>query len=195
MVLSALMMAAALTGSDPDGIVATAPATAVDLTAANRPVAPTAEGAARQAAEPHNLTTDQQIDRWIASRDPEARPYAHDAADRDPQGERKMHGEFTAGIGTGGYRDYGMAVTLPIGENGTLGLSYRQTRNGFGYGYGPGQYEYGGYGRSPYFNDSGYSFPGRYEPENALEHERRIGRPGGLPQGSLDPFPATTPRY
>ena len=65
MAVLALMMAAALVGGDPDGVVTTAPATAVDLTAVNRPVAPSVEGAAQQAAEPHNLTTDQQIDRWI----------------------------------------------------------------------------------------------------------------------------------
>ena len=190
MAVSALMMALALMGSDPDGIVTTAPATNVDLTAVTRPAAPTAQGAAQQAAEPHNLTTDQQIDRWIATRDPEAKPYEHALDDRDAPGERKMHGEFTAGIGTGGYRDFGMSVQLPIGETGTLGLSYRQTENDI-YGSRYGDY---GYGRSPYFNDSGYSFPGRYDPENALEHERRLSRPGGLPQGSLYSFPRTDTR-
>jgi hypothetical protein len=194
MAVSALMMVVALMGGDPDGIVTTAPATAVDLTAVTRPVAPTAEGAAQQAAQPHNLTTDQQIDRWLESRDPEARPYEREVVDREAPAERKMHGEFTAGIGTGGYRDFGMAVTLPVGENGIVGLSYRQTENGYGYGYGPGHYEYGGYGRSPYFNDSGYAFPGRYDPEVPLEHERRIARPGGLPQGSLSLFPSVDSR-
>ena len=187
MAVSALMMVAALMGGDPDGVMTTAPATNVDLTAVTRPVAPTAEGAAQQAAEPHNLTTDQQIDRWIAARDPEARPYANGvAADRDIGGvrdtrvDRKMHSEFTAGIGTGGYRDFGMAVTLPIGENGTLGLSYRQTENS-PYGY---RYRGYGYGRSPYFNDGGYAFPGRYDAEIPLEHERRVARPDGLPLGT-----------
>lgn len=185
MAVSALMMVAALMGGDPDGVVTTAPTTNVDLTAVTRPVAPTAEGAAQQAAEPHNLTTDQQIDRWIATRDPEARPYANGVgADRDipdTRVDRKMHSEFTAGIGTGGYRDFGMAVTMPIGENGTLGLSYRQTENS------PYDYRYRGgygYGRSPYFNDGGYAFPGRYDAEIPLEHERRVARPNGLPAGT-----------
>ncbi|WP_420480275.1 hypothetical protein [Brevundimonas sp. FT23028] len=179
MMISALLMAAALVGSEPDGVVTTAPATAVDLTATARPVAPTAEGAAQQAAEPHNLTTDQQIDRWLAARDPEATPYARERAERFVD-DRKMHAEFTAGIGTGGYSDYGMAVSLPVGENGRINLSYRQTENGFGYPYG-GVYPYGGHGRSPYFNDSGYVFPGRYDAAVPLEHERRIARPEGLP--------------
>ena len=173
MAVSALMMALALMGGDPDGVVTTAPATNVDLTAVTRPEAPTAEGAAQQAAQPHGLTTDQQIDRWIAQRNPEARPYAEASAEPE---ERKIHGEFSAGIGTGGYRNYGMSVVVPVGENGTLGLSYQRIENGY-WGYGSG-YGFDGHGRSPYFNDSGYSFPGRYDPEVPLEHERRIGRLG-----------------
>lgn len=177
MMMSALLMAAALAGSDPDGVVTTAPATTVDLTAVTRPVAPTAEGAAQQAAEPHNLTTDQQIDRWLSTRDPEATPYSRERAER-PVDDRKMHGEFVAGIGTNGYRDYGMAVSLPLGENGRLNLSYRQTENGlYGYGY-PGG---GSIGGSPYYNDSGYAFPGRYDPNAALDYELRVARPGGPP--------------
>lgn len=177
MMITALMMATALMGSDPDGVVTTAPATTVDLTAVNRPVAPTAEGAAHQAAEPHNLTTDQQIDRWLESRDPEATPYSRDRAER-PVDDRKMHGEFVAGIGTGGYTDFGMAVSMPIGENGRLAISYRQTENGlYGYGY-PGSGYVGGY---PYFSDSGYAFPGRYDPNAAVDYELRVARPGGPP--------------
>lgn len=179
MMFSALLMVAALAGSDPDGVVTTAPETVVDLTAVTRPDAPVVEGAARQAAEPHNLTTDQQIDRWLESRDPDATPYSGDHAAR-PVDDRKMHSEFSAGIGTGGYRDYGMAVSLPIGENGRLNLSYRQTENGL-YGYG---YPYSGGGRLggyPYVNDSGYVFPGLSSPDAALDYERRLSRPGGPP--------------
>lgn len=180
MMISALIFAAALAGGDPDEIVTTAPATTVDLTAvAAAPAAPTAEGAARQAARPHNLTTDQQIDRWLESRDPDATPYSRERADR-PVDDRKMHGEFVAGIGTGGYRDYGMAVTLPVGDNARLSLSYRQTENGLygGYGYPYGSGQLGGY---PYFSDSGYVFPGRYDPNAAAEFESRVARPGGPP--------------
>lgn len=181
MMISALIFAAALAGGDPDEIVTTAPATTVDLTAAASavPDAPTASGAAQQAARPHNLTTDQQIDRWLESRDPEATPYSRERAAR-PVDDRKMHGEFVAGIGTGGYRDYGMAVTLPVGDNARLSLSYRQTENGLysGYGYPYGSGQLGGY---PYFSDSGYAFPGRYDPNAAAEFEYRVARPGGPP--------------
>ncbi|WP_420472381.1 hypothetical protein [Brevundimonas sp. FT23042] len=183
MMISALLMAATLAGSDPDGVVTTAPATTVDLTATARPVAPTAEGAAQQAAEPHNLTTDQQIDRWLSARDPEAQPYAGDRGGR-PVDDRRMHAEFTTGIGTGGYRDYGMAVSLPVGENGRINLSYRQTENGFGYPYGYGYgygHGYGSLGGDPYFNDSGYVFPGRSDAGRALGYELRVARPGGPP--------------
>lgn len=183
MVISALMMAAALVTGDPDGVVATAPATNVDLTAVIRPVAPSAEHAAQQAVEPHNLTTDQQIDRWLESRDPDAVPYSGQRAER-PVDDRKMHSEFTAGIGTGGYTDFGMAVSLPIGENGRLGLSYRRTENGL-YGYGYGDY---GLGRNPYYNDMGYSFPGRPDPNKALDYEYRMARPDGAPNAWRSPY-------
>lgn len=182
MLVSALLVAVALTAGGPDdqdGVVATAPATPVVLDAAHAPVAPTVEGAAQQAA-PHGLTTDQQIDRWLEARDPGNTPYAD--GELAPRDDRKMHGEFTAGIGTGGYRHYGAAVSLPLGENGRLNLSYTQVENGY-----PGYYGYGhgyGLGRS-YFDDSGYSFPGRTTPGQAWEFERRVARPGGPPLGRM----------
>jgi hypothetical protein len=47
-----------------------------------------------------------------------------------------MHGMVEAGVGTGGYRSYGAAVSMPIGENGRLDLAYREGRNEpWGYGY------------------------------------------------------------
>lgn len=176
MLVSALLVAVALAAGGPDeqdGVVATAPATAVVLDATQAPVAPTVEGAAQQAA-PHGLTTDQQIDRWLAARDPANIPYAD--GELTPRDDRKMHGEFTAGIGTGGYRHYGAAVSLPLGDSGRLNLSFSQVENGFpGYGYG-----LGGLGRY-YFDDSGYSFPGRMTPDQAWDYEMRLARPGGPP--------------
>jgi hypothetical protein len=76
-------------------------------------------------------------------------------------------------VGTGGYRDYGAVVTGPIGENGQFSLSYRQVENGYGYRYGIAD---------PYFDDSGYAFPGRYQPGAAAEYESRLMRPEGPPQ-------------
>ncbi|HEX8661594.1 MAG TPA: hypothetical protein VF686_06985, partial [Brevundimonas sp.] len=74
MLITALLMAGALTAGDPDGVVATAPATSVDLGATGTPDAPSVVGAV-QAAVPHNLTTAEQVDRWIGARSVESKPY------------------------------------------------------------------------------------------------------------------------
>lgn len=173
MAVFALILAAALLTSDPDGVVATAPATTVDLNANVQPIAASTEGATQEAV-PHGLSTDQQIDRWIAGRSTADKAWAE--ATDEPADDRKMHGEVSFGIGTGGYRDYGVAVSLPIGENGRLDLRYRQVENG---------YPYGGYGSGydhPYHDDSGYAFPG-YQPDGAAaQYESRLMRPNGPPR-------------
>ena len=175
----ALILAAGLLASDPDGVVATAPATAVDLGATAQPLAPSTHGATQDAV-PHGLSTDQQIERWLSTRSTADRPWPEAAA--DPVDDRKMHGEVSFGIGTGGYRDYGVAVSLPLGENGRLDLSYRQVENGYPYG----GYGYGyGYGYGPdrlYFDDSGYAFPGYQPADAAAVFENRVMRPGGPPR-------------
>lgn len=185
MLITALLMAGALTAGDPDGVVATAPATSVDLGATARPIAPSVEGAA-QASVPHNLTTDEQIDRWIASRSVADQPYARDLGESADDG--LPHGEVSVSVGTGGYRDYGATMSLPIGENGRLSLSYRQTENGYPYGYGYG----GGYGYgfgAAAFDDSGYVFPG-YRPGAAAQFENRVMRPDGPPNWRSTAQPA-----
>ena len=182
MAVFALMLAAALGVSEPDGVVATAPRTTVDLTATVQPPAPAAEGAAQDAA-PHGLTTDEQIDRWIAARSTADRPWAESTSEWVD--DRKPHGEVSVGMGTGGYRDYGVAVSLPVGEHGRLDLSYRQVENGFGYG----GYGYGRRYDPLYFDDSGYVFPGVSAPGAAAEYESRLMRPGGPPQR----FPMSEP--
>lgn len=174
MLITAMLMAAALGASEPDGVVATAPATSVDLNASVQPVAPSVEGAVQNAV-PHGLSTDQQIEQWLASRAPADTSW-HETADEPLLDDRKMHGEVSFGIGTGGYRDYGAAVSLPLGENGRLNLEYRQVENGYPYG----GYGYG-YGPGGYFNDGGYAFPG-YRPGAAAEFEARVMRPKGPPR-------------
>ncbi len=172
MAVFALMMAAALLASDPDGVVVTAPATTVDLNAVVQPLAASTEGATHDAV-PHGLSTDQQIDRWIATRSTADKPWGEAA--RETPDDRKMHGEISVSVGTGGYRDYGAAVSLPVGEHGRLDLSYRQVENG---------YPYAGYGSGldhPYYDDSGYAFPG-YQPEAAAQYESRLMRPNGPPR-------------
>ena len=190
MLITALLMAGALTAGDPDGVVATAPATAVDLDATSRPVAPSVGGAA-QAGVPHNLTTAEQIDRWIAARPADDRPYdrPYDRLWGESPNDGQPHGEVSVTVGTEGFRDYGAALSLPLGENGQLSLSYRQTENGYpygGYGYGYGYGYYGdGYGPGrahggAAFDDGGYAFPG-YRPGAAAQFESRVMRPGGPP--------------
>jgi hypothetical protein len=158
MAIFALVIAAALFGSDPDGVVTTAPDTAVDLNVTAQPLAPRVEGAVQDAV-PHGLSTNQQIDRWIEGRSVADKPWAETAgAQLDAPGDdRKMHGEVSVGVGTGGYRDYGMAVSLPLGENGRLDISYRQVENGYGYGY-------GGYGYGRGFGYPGLGYDRIYAP-------------------------------
>src|SRR5690606_30006232 len=112
-------------------------------------------------ARPHGLTTDEQIARWLAARSADSAPADESPAWRD---DRKMHGEFNVGFGTGGYRDYGAAVSLPIGDSGRLDVSVRQVENGYPYGYGYGYGRGHGYGYEPGFDDTGYAFPGRTRP-------------------------------
>lgn len=176
--LTALLLAAmtavapAQTGEpEPDGVVATAPATTPVLDGAAAPFA-VPPGAAPQAAEPHGLTTDEQIARWLAARSAEPGPRDESPIWRD---DRQPHGEFSVGVGTGGYRDYGAAVSLPLGESGRLDLSVRQVENGYPYRYGYGA------AYDPYFDDSGYVFPGLSQPGAALDYERHLARPEGPP--------------
>lgn len=172
--IASLMAVLTLMGaSDQDGVVATAPATAVDLSATAQPVAPSTDGATQEAV-PHGLSTDEQIDRWMAARSTADKPWAEAAEEAADDG--KVHGEVSLGVGTGGYRDYGVAVSLPLGEHGRLDLRYRQVENGYPYGsyYGQGL-------EHPYYDDSGYAFPG-YQPAAAAEFEARAMRPGGPPR-------------
>ena len=146
MLITGLMMAAALAGHDPDGVISTARATTIPSADAVAPVAP-AVTVASQETVAENLTTDEQIDRWIAARSTEGPAFSEERAAL--QDDRKMHSYVDAGIGTGGYRSFGTGVSLPIGDDGRLDLHYRQTENDirpYGYGYGDA-YGYPGYGR------------------------------------------------
>jgi len=157
--LIALGLAAALTAGDPDGVVATAPVGvgAVPVGAE----APVSDARfAGQAAEvtPHTLTTQQQIDRWLAARATDVEPFAEVDG---PGDDRRMHGFVSGSIGTNDFSQVAVGVSLPIGETGRLDLAYSQTRNG-GYGYGP----YDGYGH-----------PGVDGPYPFLEHSYPVGSP------------------
>jgi hypothetical protein len=179
-----------IAGGDPDGVVATAPKTTVELYATERPEA-ASPAAAALAAAPHGLTTDQQISRWIDDRSPGTLPFA-EGAGSGPVDDRQMHSQFSVGVGTGGYRDYGVAVSLPLGETGRLNLSYRQVENGypvFGYGNGYGYPAYGyGYG---HYTDYGYA--PRMAPRAGGGADEKAGS-AGLIELPLEEMPARASR-
>jgi hypothetical protein len=150
--LIALALASVLVSEDPDGVVSTAPRVGVGavLVGAEAPTTDARPDAAQVvAATPHNLTTREQIDRWVSARSEEAVPFAEATG---PEDDRKMHGYVSGAIGTGDYSAVEVGVSLPVGENGRLNLSYSQSKNdpyaygygylGYGYGYGP----FDGYG-------------------------------------------------
>lgn len=137
---------------DPDEIIRTAAAPSVSagsVAAEGRAAAEAdpALPAARQDPVPHGLTTDQQISRWL-SEGPGVSPDVGAAYDGPVEGivwdsERRVRSEFSVGIGTEGYRQFGASVSVPLGESGHLELHYREVENGYpaygdyGYGYDP----------------------------------------------------------
>lgn len=181
--LIALVLAAVVANpsglDDPDGVVTTAPrgAGAVIVGAEAPTTEARPEAAQLVAATPHNLTTQEQIDRWVSARTPESTPFASDrgALDLGLQDDRQMHGFVDAAIGTGDYSSVGVGVSLPVGENGRVDLAYRETKNGYGYpgygydygypgygyGYGRPDFGYGGIGARRGAYDSLYAEPGR----------------------------------
>ena len=105
----------------------------------------TAPSTPAPAADP---ATAAQIDQFIrASPVP---TLEEDGVDGITPGEdpRKVHGEVTVGIGTGGYRSFSAMSVIPVGETGTLAVAVSKSRNSPYAGYG----EYGGYG----YGERGY---------------------------------------
>ena len=145
--LIALALAAVLSPVDPDGVVTTAPrGTGAVVVGAEAPTTDARPDASQVVtATPHNLTTQEQIDRWVSARATDTTPFA---AERGPQDDREMHGFVSGSIGTNDYSSVSVGVSMPVGENGRLDLAYTQTKNGYGYpGYGYGAYgDPGGYG-------------------------------------------------
>jgi hypothetical protein len=154
--LIALVLAALAAPGDPDGVVTTAPVDAGAVMVGA--VAPTTEAHpdAAQAGRvtPRDLTTQEQIDRWLSPRSAEVEPFA-DAASGD---DRQMHGFVSGAIGTNDYSSVSVGVSLPIGESGRLDLAYSQTKNGYGFGYGYPGYGYG----YDYPADHGYGWGAGY---------------------------------
>lgn len=62
----------------------------------------------------------------------------------------RIRSEIGVSVGTGGYRSGYIASTIPLGENGMLGIAISKTdhgKNSYGYGY---PYDYSPYGYDPY---------------------------------------------
>lgn len=157
--LIALALAALIVPDDPDAVVTTAPrGTGAVIVGAEAPTTDAEPSAAQVVTvTPHNLTTQEQIDRWISARATDSEPFA---ANRGPLADdRQMHGYVSGAIGTDNYNSVAVGVSLPIGETGRVDLQYSQTKNGWpvdaygrigDYGYGYGGYGYGyGYGARP----------------------------------------------
>lgn len=84
--------------------------------------------------------TEAQIRDYLASspviRTPADRFYGDGPLETlDEDGKRKIHGEVSVGVGTGGYRSGAVSAVIPIGEDSTLALSFRKTDFGKGGGY------------------------------------------------------------
>jgi hypothetical protein len=163
-VLSAAVVATPVfAASADDEVISTAQAkSSVQALTATAPPPPVVETPVRQ------LTTQEQIDAFLApGKAADARqrgllppnhefdaygPSAYAQDDRDADGKRKIHGEMSVSVGTGGYRSASASALIPVGESTTVGIAVSKTdfgRNGAwaygdGYGYG-GAYGYGGY--------------------------------------------------
>lgn len=136
--VASLIAALALVGVEEPQVVATAPRGDAAQSAMTAPDAGLTQPA--QVQTPHGLSTDEQISRWLAARAPDRQDTQTQLWDdaQEPL-ERKMHGEVSVGIGTGGYRDFSAWASMPLGERSELTIGVSQTRNspwGWGYPYG-----------------------------------------------------------
>jgi hypothetical protein len=105
--------------------------------------APSGTGApAFSAAPPAHDAVGSQIDAWVATSG-----VASDSASRpgsDGPAPRTIHGEVSAGVGTGGYRNVSGIADIPVGQTSDVVVaassSSGQSRGGRygGYGYGAG---------------------------------------------------------
>ena len=78
------------------------------------------------------LSTQQQIDQYLAPSPDDNRPRAGVAA-TDLDADRRIHGEVSVAVGSNGYRGGSVSAVIPIGEAATLALSYSKSKGGYGY--------------------------------------------------------------
>jgi len=114
---------------------------------ASKAVAPSTNPAPAVTVAPSRpMTTQQQVDAWLAPPQAVDPAYRDEDASPGPQA-REIDGVVSATIGTGGYRSAYVSTVIPLGETATLGLAVGQTDYGknpryvLGYGadYGYGQ--------------------------------------------------------
>lgn len=93
--------------------------------AADEPVA-----TASQTPAPAAMTAAEQIDAYLRS-SPALDAKADGAVDGVvPRDDRRVHGEVSVGVGTGGYRSVYLRSDMPLGENGRLSLAFEDTKYG-----------------------------------------------------------------
>ncbi len=81
----------------------------------------------------------EQIDAYLKSSPALALPSEAASDVTSSENLRKVHGEFSAAIGTGGYRSAYVRSDFPVGRTGTLSIALENTqsngrRGGYGYG-------------------------------------------------------------
>ncbi|MDZ4374341.1 MAG: hypothetical protein U1C74_23365 [Phenylobacterium sp.] len=55
-----------------------------------------------------------------------------------PRRDRKIHGEVSVGVGTGGYRSIYGRADMPVGESGNVSIAVQQSRGRFGHAWAGG---------------------------------------------------------
>lgn len=159
---AAVLATPVLAANADDEAISTAQAkSSVQALTATAPPPPVVETPVRQ------LTTQEQVDAFLGpAKAADARqrgllppnhefdaygPTGYAQDDRDADGKRKIHGEMSVSVGTGGYRSASASALIPVGESTTVGVAVSKTdfgRNGV-WAYGDSAYGYGGYG-APY---------------------------------------------
>ena len=202
--LSAAVLATpVLAASADDEVIATAQAkSSVQALTATAPATPVVT------APSAPMTTQEQIDAFLGpARAADARqrgllPPNHDfdaygpgsyaSDDRDADGKRKIHGEMSVSVGTGGYRSAAASALIPVGESTTVGIAVSKTdfgRNG-AWAYGDGAYGYGGYGGA--YGYGGYPMRMRGGQSQSLAVSVMGGsggrRGGAVPEGCAPGF-------
>lgn len=137
--VASLIAALALVGAEEPQVVATAPRGDAAQAALAAPAEEVQSVVTGQSTLSQDLSADEQIASWLSARAPDRRDSEAPLWDDAPT-ERRMRGEVSAGIGTGGYRDFSAWASMPLGEHAELTIGFSQTRNdpwswGRGYGY------------------------------------------------------------